>query len=215
MSNLPWSEKRKESLAIEIKNRLNYFYLKMGAWEFPSSAEGDLLKMVQVYFEPKPGVVPEPPSVTKIPGFRPLYKDECWHCMDWRLAWIPPGWRPLLLGEQIEAGDEVRIEQKGCFVSWTDEEKPGRVTEHSAFHRTTRPLPDIWWDGKADVPMPLCWLLTAKGNASLIIHVATEGVAAMGYPDAVLFTWQDLASLKARYAIDGVSWKPCIKEFDV
>jgi len=45
-----WNAWRKDKLATEIRNRMRHFYAQTdGTMRFPSSAEGDLLKMVHVF----------------------------------------------------------------------------------------------------------------------------------------------------------------------
>lgn len=44
-----WSDWPKDELATEIRDRMRHFYAQTdGTMKFPSSAEGDLLKMVHV-----------------------------------------------------------------------------------------------------------------------------------------------------------------------
>jgi hypothetical protein len=48
-----WTDWPKEELETEIRNRMRYFYGQTdGTMQFPSSAEGDLLKMVFVLLSP-------------------------------------------------------------------------------------------------------------------------------------------------------------------
>jgi len=48
-----WVDWPKDELATEISNRMRHFYGQTdGTMQFPSSAEGDLLKMVHVLLSP-------------------------------------------------------------------------------------------------------------------------------------------------------------------
>ena len=48
-----WADWPKNELAMEIRNRMQFFYGQTdGTMQFPSSAEGDLLKMVHVLLSP-------------------------------------------------------------------------------------------------------------------------------------------------------------------
>ena len=48
-----WVDWPKEELATELRNRMRYFYGQTdGTMQFPSSAEGDLLKMMHVLLSP-------------------------------------------------------------------------------------------------------------------------------------------------------------------
>ena len=48
-----WEDWPQDELATEIRDRMRHFYAQTdGTMRFPSSAEGDLLKMVQVLLSP-------------------------------------------------------------------------------------------------------------------------------------------------------------------
>lgn len=70
------------------------------------------------------------------------------------------------------------------------------------------PEPPGYWDSPADVPLN-CWIKTPAGNASLIVHVATEGVGCAGPIGSITMTWEELK--KTSYSTDRVNWKECRK----
>lgn len=52
IENLEQKIRRRDHLEKEIKDRIQYFYYKTdGTYNFPNSAEGDILKMVKDFFK--------------------------------------------------------------------------------------------------------------------------------------------------------------------
>jgi len=79
----------------------------------------------------------------QLPGFRALRSNEVWHRMDmWNANMLPAGWRPLLLDEMEEPGDE-QADDSMCNT-WTvltvGQCIPGRP--YIRHVRTYRPLPE-------------------------------------------------------------------------
>jgi len=73
-----------------------------------------------------------------INGFRPLVPGERWHRTDFTPDMLPEGWRPSLLGEEEQTGDE----QVSRFGKWLRVPYPhGDVLPDDAHLRTRRPLP--------------------------------------------------------------------------
>jgi hypothetical protein len=83
---------------------------------------------------PLPGAawkMPEPP------------KGKEWHCDNFAEEDLPPGYRPLLMDEKPQEGDEVKMGGKG-FNEWIEQTECQREVEaarDSAPQRTRRPLP--------------------------------------------------------------------------
>lgn len=60
MNHLTWDKWSKDDLIIELKNRMDFQYLKTnGRYNFPSSYEGDLLRMVEVILSKDVKIVDE------------------------------------------------------------------------------------------------------------------------------------------------------------
>ena len=72
-------------------------------------------------------------------GFRPLEPGEAWHFADtWVECMLPEGWRPLLVGEADQQGDEAFVDDKWLRVFNDLVTKPDHMT---CPRRTRRPLP--------------------------------------------------------------------------
>jgi len=78
--------------------------------------------------QPAPFTLPTPP-----PGMQ-------WHRTDgWKAEMLPPGARPLALGENYKPGDECFIYKTGDWIEQS-EGAHGTAQSHHTFIRTTRPL---------------------------------------------------------------------------
>lgn len=139
-------------------------------------------------------------------GWRLLDRDEIRQPADYSecvYMWFPARPEDGLLAKWSEG---TWLGHTGCATYRT------RLTrEELAEARGIRqPVP---WSRPEHVPGPVCWLKTPKGNASLILHVAVEGVGAAGKFCGELgvskFTWDQLASEGAHHSTDRVTWKPC------
>lgn len=74
--------------------------------------------------------ITEPKEVQPPDGF-------LWHCMGWTPNMLPDGWRPLLLNEPCETGDQVLVSGQ-----WREGIDTGaRMTPRHLPTRTRRPLP--------------------------------------------------------------------------
>jgi len=75
-----------------------------------------------------------------LPGFRALEPGEEWHRNDFTEAMLPEGWRPLLLGELAEKGDQSHgnphVITGNCWYSYFVSQSPCFT-----YNRTRRPLP--------------------------------------------------------------------------
>jgi hypothetical protein len=65
-----------------------------------------------------------------------------WHRVDWTEDMLPEGYRPLLLDEKIEDGDERNSRGEGVFFALPHgSNPPERADEYCTHFRTRRPLP--------------------------------------------------------------------------
>lgn len=67
-----------------------------------------------------------------------------------------------------------------------------------------------FWDCAADVP-PVCWIKTPLGNASLVIHVAEEGIGMATLNAPTLYTWKQLQECECQWSADRKTWQECRK----
>ena len=72
------------------------------------------------------------------PGFRPLREGESWHRPDFTPDMLPPGWRPLLTGENTRDVDQFRM--SGSWVAADNNQGPRNAGLPR--NRTQRPLPE-------------------------------------------------------------------------
>lgn len=63
-----------------------------------------------------------------------------WHRNDWTEEMLSDGWRPLLLGESVEVGDDVWLNKEYGWNTSANGSSIGRNPLHP-FARTRRPLP--------------------------------------------------------------------------
>lgn len=76
----------------------------------------------------------------------------------------------------------------------------------------SKPKKTVPWDSADDVPMPICWIRSANGDALVIakcgiwLKLCTNGCQ----PIIVDCQLKDLVACS--YSTDGKEWKPCTKE---
>lgn len=137
------------------------------------------------------------------------------------LAQVGEGHRLLTKEEQRQCEKLSRV-HKGlriwcCDDTWSDADTSGVCSGYTYRvplnwqHGKPAPQPEPrLWDCAEDVPGPVCWLKTPLGNASLILHVAKEGVGMAIKDGTGNFTWAELA--KCEYSTDRQYWQPCHKQ---
>jgi len=143
-----------------------------------------------------------------------------WHRSDFTREDLPEGFRPLMLGEKKENGDEVWSfntgpwDTKFCLAD-------GQAAKDNHKLRTTRPLPSVApktraWDRASDVPWP--WPIVGEGGVcgAQILALDKKGFAVVaGEPGTAYLrfvTWQELKTenLHLHWTQDGgKSWHPC------
>jgi hypothetical protein len=79
-------------------------------------------------------------STGTVPGHRALVAGEQWHRSGFTLEMLPHGYRPLLMGEVEQDGDEFFGPVSGEWINSPDARK---VVDDRHHVRTTRPLPAI------------------------------------------------------------------------
>jgi hypothetical protein len=96
---------------------------KIKAW--PVGTVGQVLTLQWKWIDPPPEwKLPDPPPGTK------------WHRDDWTQEMLPEGYRPLLLGEKAENGDEWLFSGDAYKCSFRE---PAKASDHRT--RTRRPMP--------------------------------------------------------------------------
>ena len=125
---------------------------------------------------------------------------EQWHRSDFTLGMLHGGYRPLLMGEVEQDGDEFF---GPTSREWIDSPDARKVVDDRHHVRTTRPLPAIetpaapkmqqssYSDGGAAMPLrdwfagqALAGLIAASGNDRGEIRYKTEAVAESAYEAA-------------------------------
>lgn len=139
-----------------------------------------------------------------IPGFRPLRDDEQWHRQDFTEEMLPPGWRPLLNGEQVTENYQVIQGVTG----WTEVSNLSFMWEiYATFARTRSPLPEPTptyrnWSSSADLPSLDLWIENELGDWFKPYAFSNRGVLVKG----LLLTWPKCR----RYSLDsGKTWHEC------
>lgn len=134
---------------IAAGKKWQYRHPAKGKWEYPlmpSSYKDEAVNMLSAGYT----IRITPWTITEeLPGFRPLASGEKWHREDWTEEMLPDGWRPLLEGETIVAGDEYFFCSAGPWVAYgasgdsctRDIGKP--IPPSFVQHRTRRPLPEL------------------------------------------------------------------------
>lgn len=158
-----------------------------------------------------------------------------WHRNDWTEEMLPEGWRPLLLGESVEVGDDVWLNKEYGWNTSANGSSIGRNPLHP-FARTRRPLPPpkpklrevqlcaddvlpgsvirpVGWSGNQYVNFEA----VVKNGIRMIASEWGEPIATYGY-----IPWQEL---EARWQInrsisltgkwDAAAWEKCSKMEEV
>jgi hypothetical protein len=129
-----------------------------------------------------------------------------WHRNDFTEDMLPDGWRPLLLGEWAEIGD-----QDAPISNWK-EAYGGFYTKGTIRCRTRRPLPEV----KKPVPLgpedvkcgDVVSVSSQPQNRWMIIAVETVGIRTF----AGLMTWSQLKDQDYKISRDGgKTWEACSK----
>lgn len=159
----------------------------------------------------------------ELPGFRKLREGERWHREDFTRDMLPDGWRPLLMGEEQQKGDQYYFSGDG---TWNDciffGTRTGR--DESAPHRRTRrpipePAPEPEWVQLGPEDVPPFSVIRKIGELEtwhwrLISYVNGLGMtcADRGYP------WREVAdtheinrSIPLTGKWDPLAWETCRK----
>ncbi len=143
-----------------------------------------------------------------LPGFRPLLPSEQPHRLDFTEADLPEGYRPLLLMEHRQKGDQYWDSISSAWLECMTCFNPARDNHNKL--RTRRPLPTTPrtrpWSKPEDVPGPVCWLrYDGRPEIHQIIGIQPSGVKAR-YD----WNWGDLKQME--YSLDRKTWFPCQTE---
>lgn len=149
---------------------------------------------------------------TNLPGFRELRAGEEWHRSDFTEEMLPTGWRPLLLGEIREGGDQYYSGDKIWTSLLEYRDKAGARCSWTRY-RTSRPLPE---DLPPPVRQPLVFddipagsELRSKTHRFIVQGVTHSGVT--GVYGAYGFERLMNEGFKIKY-VRGSSWFNCWKE---
>ncbi len=154
-----------------------------------------------------------------------------WHREDWTEEMLPEGWRPLLLGEKFEVGDQFF--NHNIKRDWVNAERSfvSDVRDYPNAHpktlqaRTRRPLPTelkLIPLGPEDAPPGSAIQFVEMENYSAsanncwasVIGIQPDGVCVAfrrktGEPDLQMITFEDLMPHKIKRP--GSDWQPCSK----
>lgn len=177
---------------------------------------------------------PAPWSLSRhIPGFRPLRDGEEWHRTDrWREEWLSRGKRPLLYGEKVESGDEVRnirdTSEWGDVASlpWIAGVDTGTTVAgdyKSGFYlRTCRSLPEpkkqVPWDDTSDFPkVPTIWIRSKNDYRDHMVigfanscAIITASCGCQPILESIHLTQDGFKDME--WSEDRKDWQPCSKE---
>lgn len=70
-----------------------------------------------------------------------LGEGQQWHRLDWIREMLPDGWRPLLMGESVQAGDEAWQQSENAEEGYWSLWEVSSIFAPVTHHRTRRPLP--------------------------------------------------------------------------
>jgi hypothetical protein len=96
--------------------------------------------------------------------------------------------------------------------SWHDVEHPNWHHEAAIFRPKPQPVSRPW-SKPEDVPGPVCWIRSEKGQSEkLVTMVASDGIRMFSLlgDHHTFFGWNSLASYE--YSTDRKAWKPCTVE---
>ncbi len=156
------------------------------------------------------------PLIMGIAGFRPLKADEEWQAKTWMRSYLPDGYRPILMGERTQEGDEAR-RMDGAWIPLSKDGLHMCGSPHIVHVRTKRHLPtpepqEVDWSCSTDVPFG-CRIRggeTDVGSFYTVACVVADGISICIRDSISFWRWKDFCRAH-QYTIDGVNWKPCKK----
>lgn len=135
-----------------------------------------------------------------------------WHReKEWKEDMLEGGWRPVMVGEITQKGDEVWANGSG---PWDSVLKGTDVSPAMVRIRTRRPALPVQpvvraWNCPSDVPGPVCWLKSNIGRESMVLEVYHDGVM---LNDGADLAWSKLANWQYSTTRNGADWHPCTVE---
>lgn len=142
-----------------------------------------------------------------------------WHRTDWTEDMLPEGWRPLLLDEPRQRGDQFPKNQEPPFI-WAEASGPpaieNKVKENWCHHRTRRPLPTP----PALIPLDVSDIRAADEFRPCVgvfqicpLHHADETHVTISEKFShTRLSYPELAANHLRRQHGSDEWKPCTKE---
>lgn len=156
-------------------------------------------------------IVEESPSPWRLPA--PPEGRE-WHRTDgWTQEMLPDGWRPILIDEEVQEGDEFR-NNFGIWLTWMPSCGKSKIGGFHCLHRTRRPLPAPETRrvplGPEDVPPLSCLRLIDDKGWSIVSSVGPEGLC-IGVEDDDGYYFHNLVGKWEILRLGSTKWEPCYK----
>ncbi len=158
---------------------------------------------------------------SRLTGWRSLRADENWHRKDFTIDMLPDGYRPVLLGEARQPGDEYLVADWIAFKGGEESLDKDGLTKGSYLTRTKRPLPSApeWapLECKDILPFTLLHPLGPKDDGGWYMVQAVDPVRGILIPnkdDSGKSFWLSWANAFAKwyYQLPGEEgWHPCRK----